>query len=190
MNKRKFCTVFVLLALCAAVLCGCAGGKRPLEESGGGPQSTPELENPSVSVDGPVYTGEEIKGSPYVGRFVNSYSAQFASDANAVYVRITEGEDGEIETEPLDLPVLECRADGTFSLTVATAVGGEYATVNGNFTVNGEYAEFTVAQGYYGDFLGSDTEKFTCRLLNGDELRYWGDQIGTVVGGDIFRRAD
>ncbi len=188
MRKRNPIRALGALALCALLAACAATDTQRQEQTDPADSASPELRNPSVAVDGPAYEGDIIKGSPYVGRFESSYSAQFASDAQDVYVLITQNEAGEIETEPLELPVLECREDGTFSLTVATAVGGDYATLNGTFTVDGEHAEFTVAQGNYGDFLGADTEKFTCRLLNHDEIRYWGDQIGTVIGGDIFRR--
>ena len=188
MKKNKLLAAAAALLLCLALLAGCnsqTDGEDTKTES----PTSPELSNPSVSVDGPVYSGTDIADSPYVGRFESSYSALFASDAADVYVQVVEQQDGTTATEPVERPVLECRADGSISLTVMTTLGGEYATLNGTFTVDGEHAEFTVAQGNYGDFLGADTEKFSCRLLNENEIRYWGDQIGTVAGGDIFLRA-
>lgn len=185
MKRNVFFYAALAVLLCMLLLCGC--GQKQTEEEQQTP-SSPELSNPTTPIDGPVYSGSNIADSPFVGRFENSYSAQFASNAEDVYVIITENEDGTVSMSPLDLPLLECRADGTFSLTVMTTVGGDYATLNGTFTVDGEYAEFTVAAGNYGDFLGADTEKFTCHLLNEDDIKYWGDQVGTVVGGDIFRR--
>ncbi|MDO4566037.1 MAG: hypothetical protein Q4B42_01780 [Oscillospiraceae bacterium] len=151
---------------------------------------TPEEANPSPEVDGPIYEGTELEGSPFVGVFENTYVALFASAAKDVFVVYTQSEDGELTTTPLGrVPQLECRADGTFSLTVNTLVDNAYATLNGSYTVEDEWAEFTVAAGEYGDFLGSDTQKFSARLLNEEEMRYWGDQIGSVTGGDIFTRA-
>lgn len=189
MNKKTMLLAAAALLLCLALFAGCKTQTEG-EDANAQTPASPELSNPSVPVDGPVYTGTEIADSPYVGRFESSYSALFASDAADVYVQVVEQEDGTTSAEPVERPALECRADGSFSLTVMTTLGGEYATLNGTFTVDGELAEFTVAQGNYGDFLGADTEKFSCRLLNENEIRYWGDQIGTVAGGDIFLRAE
>ncbi len=185
MNTSKFFALLCAAVLCAALLYGCTKAPETEERT----PTSPELTNPAVNIDGPAYTGTEIADSPYVGKFDNSYSAQFASDAADVYVNIILNEDGTSTYEPVERPSLDCRADGTFSLTVMTTLGGDYATLTGTYTVDGEHAEFTVTPGAYGDFLGADTEKFSGKLLGADEIRYWGDQIGTVMGGDIFRRA-
>ena len=177
---KKWIGALLALALCLA-LAAC-GEKEPPEVL------SPEQQEPAPSIDGPVYEGSDVAGSPFVGAFVNAYSALFASDASDVYVRITEREDGSLDKAPLDKPKLVCKEDGTFTLTVCTAVGEGYATLNGSFTVDGETAQCTVAQGDYGDFIGSDTQKFSLRLTDKDTVRYWGDQIGTVYGGDIFER--
>lgn len=180
MKKR---TALISLLLLALLLAGCVA--QPAQPA----ITTPEEENPAPEIDGPVYEGSDIKASPFVGEFKNTYVALFASKAADVFVVYTTTEDGEVITTPLDrVPELVCRADGTFSITVNTLDDNAYATVNGSYTVDGEWAEFTVAQGDYGEFIGSDTQKFSCRLLNKNELRYWGDQIGSVTGGDIFRR--
>lgn len=180
MKKR---TAFVLLLCLALLLSGCVA--QPAAPA----ITTPEEENPAPEIDGPVYDGTDAAASPFVGEFKNTHVALFASKAADVFVVYTTTEDGEVVTTPLDrVPSLECRADGTFSITVNTLDDNAYATVNGSYTVDGEWAEFTVAQGDYGEFIGSDTQKFSCRLLNRDELRYWGDQIGSVTGGDIFKR--
>lgn len=177
---KKHLIALLALALCAA-LAACKPQDAPTA-------LTPEQQEPSLSVDGPIYEGTDIEGSPFVGSFVSEYSALFASDADDVYVLITENEDGTLNKSPVEKPRLVCAADGTFALTVCTAVGEGYATLNGTFTVDGETAQFTVAQGDYGDFIGSDTQRFSLKLSDEDALRYWGDQIGTVYGGDIFSR--
>ena len=178
--KKWICALLFLLT--ALILIGCEKEEEPIR--------SPEQEQPSPSIDGPLYEGNEIAGSPFVGTFVNDYSALFASDAQDVYVRLTENEDGTLEREPLDKPRLICAEDGTFALTVCTAVGEDYVTINGTFTVDGETAQFTVAQGNYGDFIGCDTQKFSLTLTSRDTVRYWGDQIGTVYGGDLFTREE
>lgn len=177
---KKMLLALLIAALCLSLI---ACGKDETPEV-----LTPEQQEPSPSIDGPVYEGTDVAESPFVGTFVSTYSALFASDAEDVYVIITEKEDGTLDRAPVDKPKLVCTADGTFTLTVCTAVGEGYATLNGTFTVEDETAQFTVAQGNYGDFIGSDTQKFSLKLTDKDTLRYWGDQIGTVYGGDIFAR--
>lgn len=174
--------LLVIALLAALALAGCSADETK--------PTSPEDANPSPEIDGPVYIGTDLAASPFVGSFENTYVALFASSARDVFVTYETLEDGSLKTTPLDrLPALVCRSDGTFSITVNTLEDDRCATVNGTFTVDGEWAEFTVAAGDYGEFIGSDTQKFSCRLINHDELRYWGDQIGSVTGGDIFRRA-
>ncbi|MEG1984824.1 MAG: hypothetical protein RR009_06010 [Oscillospiraceae bacterium] len=182
---KKYITV-LLIALCLTLFVSCGKHTEPDDPL---LPAAPETEMPTPPIDGPVYSGTDIANSPFVGKFENSYSALFASGAEYVYVKITVNEDGTQTKEPLQKPTLECRADGTFSLIVPTAIGEGNATINGTFTVDGEIAEFTVAQGSYGDFIGASTEKFTCKLINANDIRFWGDQIGTVSGGDIFTKA-
>ena len=179
---KKWIAALLVLALCLS-FAACAPKETVSPEV-----VAPESQSPSPAIDGPLYTGTDIAASPFVGTFRSSYSALFASNADDVYVNITENEDGTLNMEPIEKPKLVCSADGSFALTVCTIVGGDYVTLNGTFTVDGETAEFTVAQGNYGDFLGSDTQKFALKLISHDELRYWGDQIGTVYGGDKFLR--
>ncbi|MEG0752143.1 MAG: hypothetical protein RR998_10140 [Oscillospiraceae bacterium] len=179
---KKLTVLCIVLALS---LCGCAAKPAQGHDS----IVSPEAVNPTPAVDGPAYTGNTVEGSPFVGKFQNSYVALFASKAQDVFVVYSEKEDGELEKIPLQqIPTLECREDGTFSLSVNTLDDNKYAVVNGTFTVDGITAEYTVAAGEYGNFLGADTQKFTSKLINKDELRYWGDQIGSVSGGDVFSR--
>lgn len=181
--KQRLLSIFATLALAALLFAGCA----PVSVAPAA--ASPETDNPAPEIDGPVYVGTDIPDSPFVGVFENTYVALFASKAEDVFVVYTVKEDGSVITTPLHRkPTLECRSDGTFSITVNTLEDNVYATVNGSYTVDGEWAEFTVAAGEYGDFIGADTQKFSCRMLNANELRYWGDQIGSVTGGDVFKR--
>lgn len=177
---------FLCALLTALLLFACTSCRKSAETT---EPLTPEQQTPSPSVDGPLYEGTDLAGSPFVGTFASSYSALFASDADDVYVTITEAADGTLNKTPTDKPTLVCKSDGTFTLTVCDSIGGSWHTLNGTFTVSGETAEFTVAQGEYGDFIGADTQKFALKLTSKDDLRYWGDQIGTVYGGDVFTRA-
>ncbi len=188
--------VSIMALLCAlTLLCACTPSEKPGDEPTTEPSTptvSPEQSAPAPSVDGPVYSGTDVAESPFVGRFENTYVALFASTADETFVDYEEAEDGELTVTPREKPFIVCREDGTFSITVDTLNEDpsvhKYATINGTFTVDGESAEFTVAAGSYGDFIGSDTQKFIMKLINAHELRYWGDQIGTVTGGDMFKR--
>lgn len=167
--KRKF-IVLLTLALCAALLlCGCT----PVTEQ----DPDPEVLQPLPSVDDPLYTGDDIAASPFVGRFVCSYNAMFKSLAKDVF---TEGEEGA--------PWLECRADGTFTLSVVHDMGtGAHRAVSGTFTVSGEVATFTVTD-HGGADAASDGQNFTMTLVSANEMRHGGDSIDCVSAGDIFQR--
>jgi len=80
-----------------------------------------------------------------------------------------------------DIPVIECRADGTFTLSVTDVnAGKERRELTGTFTVNGDEARFTPA--------GETAPAFTMTLISKTEMRYAGDGFYSVTRGDIFTK--
>ncbi|MEG1557827.1 MAG: hypothetical protein RR058_00200 [Oscillospiraceae bacterium] len=163
--KKIYIILTVLLCLCALVSCG---GKAE-DKNGGEILQTP-------SADGPIYEGSNVEGSPFVGKFSNTYSALYASMASEAY---PEG----------GIPHIECRADGTFSLFINPNTSAEFCglvEISGKFSVDGETAEFLIEKRGDGEYLGNDVTAFKMKLINENELRYYGDQIGCVHKNDIF----
>jgi hypothetical protein len=87
--------------------------------------------------------------------------------------------------------VLEIKEDGTFSLRFDSLSGGAdvvMTTVSGTVSVRDDRAECVIKDRDSEDFLGSDVGSFSLVLIDTDELRFFGDQIGAVVNRDIFTR--
>ena len=179
---KKFISLLLALLMIFS-LCSCKADQKqdPVIVS-------PEEQSPLPAVDEPIYEGTDVASSPFVGSFENSYVALFKSAAQDVFKQITQNEDESFTETTLEKPVLTCNADGTFTLKVCTSVGEDYVMMNGIFTVDGEYGEFRFDEANYGDFLGSDVAVFWLQLKNKTDLRYTGEQIGTITAGDIFTR--
>jgi len=132
---------------------------------------------PVTSITGPVNESDSLLESPFVGSFENSYVALSASDAKDIF-------GGEIPGPP---PVLTIEENGSFILTINANEAGMLA-VKGSVSVDGDVAVFTIEAWPAIDFLGADADSFTMRLLDKDDLRYSGEQIGTITKGDVFTR--
>lgn len=167
----------------AFTMCSCSLFKKKEPEPS---YVTPESADPAENPDSPFNTGTSLADSPFVGRFVTVYCALNAASADEVY-----SESGEP-------PVIVCKADATFELTVYDRYGmsgndGDGAgsvTVKGTFKVNGDSAKFTITENTDALYLGNDVEDFTMTLRDEDTLRYAGEQMATTVNGDLFERAD
>lgn len=132
---------------------------------------------PIPPVDDPVYGGDSVAGSPFVGGFKNTFSKLFNSSAEAAYI----DED--------KIPALNIDASGSFKLTInATELGMK--TLTGTLRVSGDAATFSVAERSEAAFPGDDLAafEFTFALINENELRYSGPELGTLMSGDIFER--
>jgi len=132
---------------------------------------------PVASITGPVNESGILADSPFIGKFENSYVALSSSEAKEIF-------GSEIDGTP---PVLVIGEDGGFMLTVNAYDAGMLA-VRGTVTVEGDTAVFSVETLPAVDFLGSDLVSFTMRLIDKDDMRYSGEQIGTITKGDIFTR--
>lgn len=159
--KRNLVALIALLLCLALALTACG-------KSDEDPVTEPL--DPIGPVD-PVNPSDDIASSAFVGTFVNSYSALFASSAADVF---PEGADYT--------PTLICNADGTFSLSVMSDMSARtMRTINGTFTISGDTAAFTATD-------GAGEVRFTMTFAGVDELRYAGDQIDCVSQGDLFAR--
>jgi hypothetical protein len=165
---RKWIAIAALL-LCAAMLfSACAKWDEQQPEDVVDDAGIVDEDVATPSIDGPVYEGNDIASSPFVGEFKNTYSALFASKVEDVFEN--EG----------DIPVLVCEADGNFAFYVNDLISEGLLTVEGTFTVDGDIATFTIA--------GESAAVFTMELINKDEMRYSGDELYCVSRGDIFER--
>jgi len=128
-------------------------------------------------INSPVFEGKDIKGSPFVGEFKNTYVALYFSDANDVFAN--KGSDA--------IPKITINEDGSFTLIINAYDAGMVA-VKGTVEVDGASALFTITAKPSVSYLGDDVNSFSLRLLDSDDLRYAGEQIGTITKGDLFSR--
>ncbi|MBR4929151.1 MAG: hypothetical protein IKZ63_06585 [Oscillospiraceae bacterium] len=127
----------------------------------------------------PAYSGKDLKDSPFVGSFSCSWSAldHSSTDDDSWHGRIS---------------VLEIKEDGTFSLRFDSLSGGAdivMTSVSGTVSVRDDRAECVIKGRDSEDFLGSDVSSFSLVLIDTDELRFSGEQIGAVLNRDVFTRA-
>lgn len=165
--KKIICLFFVLLLMISLVSCG--KNKHPEEDEEIVLEPIPST---------PAYSGKNLKESPFVGSFSCSWSAldHSSTDDDSWHGRIS---------------VLEIKEDGTFSLRFDSLSGGAdvvMTTVSGTVSVRDDRAECVIKDRDSEDFLGSDVVSFSLVLIDTDELRFFGDQIGAVVNRDIFTR--
>jgi hypothetical protein len=165
--KKIICLFFVLLLMISLVSCGKNKHTEEDEEI---------VLEPIPST--PAYSGKNLKESPFVGSFSCSWSAldHSSTDDDSWHGRIS---------------VLEIKEDGTFSLRFDSLSGGAdvvMTTVSGTVSVRDDRAECVIKDRDSEDFLGSDVVSFSLVLIDTDELRFFGDQIGAVVNRDIFTR--
>ena len=151
-------------------LCLASCGKKSESTEGGSLEPIPTA---------PTHTGKSVKGSPFVGTFLCSWSSveHSSTDDDSWSGRISE---------------IEIKDDGTFTMTFDSLSEGEdivKATVSGTLTVKDDTATCTVKERSSDNFLGSDVETFTLVLMNEDEFRYRGDQQGMVGDRDVFSRS-
>lgn len=169
----KWIAILALL-LCAALLFTACSKTDPLTNE--------ELEsvgkNTLPPIDGPLNEGIDIASSPFVGTFQNTYSSLFASLTVDVFEDASE------------IPVLTCNADGTFEMRVTDYATRALHTLSGTFTVNDETATFTATNvGEIASVSGTSVT-FTMKLVNGNEMKYSGDELDCVTKGDIFTRSN
>ena len=128
-------------------------------------------------INSPLFEGNDIKGSPFVGEFINSYVALYFSDAKDVFA--AEGEDA--------IPKITINEDGTFILRLNAYDAGIVA-VKGTVEIDSTSAVFTITAKPSVSYLGDNVDSFSLRLLDSNDLRYSGEQIGTITKGDLFSR--
>lgn len=165
MIKRCIWLIFLL----CLVVCLASCGKNNNDGSDGKLEPIPTV---------PSYSGNTVKGSPFVGSFHCSWSS----------VDHSPTDDSSWEGRISELNILE---DGTFSMTFDSLAGGNTvikATVSGTVAVKDDVATCTVTGRSIDRFFGSDVESFTLVLIDSNELRYRGDQQGMVGDRDIFSR--
>jgi len=165
MNRR---TLAALLAL--TFILALAGCKEDPAES-----AVSERMPPTVPIEGPAHEGTDIASSPFVGSFVNSYSGEYRSAAADVY-------------KDADLPTLTINPDGSFVLTTYIFETSKTVEIRGTLAVDGETATLSVTSRSGDGFLGDDVETAALALLDKNEMKWRGEQIGSVSSGDIFTR--
>ena len=133
--------------------------------------------DPIPSINPSIYSGNHISDSPFVGRFTNTYVATNFSSADDVFSVDGKG----------SIPVLEINSDGSFILLVnAFEIG--MIEVKGTATVSDTVATFSVTTTSGTGFLGDDIKSFKMRLVDENNVKYDGEQIGTITSGDLFTR--
>ena len=164
--KKLFCLLGILLLIGSLVSCG----KKKEED-----EDDIVLE-PIPTV--PTYTGKSLKDSPFVGSFSCSWSSLDHSSTD------DDSWKGRVST-------LVINEDGSFSLrfdSLADSSTVVMTSVTGTVTVKDDTAECVIKQRDLDDFLGSDVGSFSLTLIDSDEIRYFGEQMGMVANRDIFSR--
>jgi len=163
---KKLLSLVFLLIIVPSVLSSCGAGKE---------EPDPSSLEPIPSE--PVYVGDDLKDSPFVGDFSCTWSSveHSSTDDPSWAGRISQLHIGE---------------DGSFTLTFDSLAEGRtvMVSVSGKVTVKDDTATCAVNERTSDDFLGNDIESFTLVLLDTDELRYRGEQMGMVGDRDIFTR--
>lgn len=183
--KRKrfivFLTTVLLVIVLIVIICVLAGQHKKKTQNSGDNAEQGLLHDdifmtdPIPSFNPSIYSGNKVKGSPFAGSFINSYVAASFSSAEEVF------EDKE------RIPQLRISDDGSFSLRFSS-FEIETIEIKGTLTVDDTLASFTVTSGSITGFLGDSVNTFNMRLVGTDDLKYEGEQIGTITGGDIFSR--
>ena len=132
---------------------------------------------PVSSIKGQINEGGGLAGSPFIGSFINSYVSLNASNADDVFKAPGAG----------DAPRLEIADDGGFTLVINAYEAGMLA-VRGTIAVSADEAVFTITERPSVGFFGDDAESFTMRIIDEDNMRYSGEQLGTITKGDLFTR--
>ena len=165
--KKAICLLSVLLLMVSLVSCGKSKQPEEAEEI---------ILEPIPST--PTHSGKDIKGSPFVGSFSCSWSALDHSSTD------DDSWKGRVSS-------LVIKEDGTFSLRFDSLSGSGdviMTSVSGTVNVRDDEAECRITDRESDDFLGSDVTSFSLSLIDSDELRFFGDQLGAVVNRDIFSR--
>ena len=167
---KKIFAVLIVLSI-FFTLSACKGKELP-EKAGGDSLAVSGLD-PLPRTDDPIHTGDDLAGSPFIGNFINSYSAFGGAIASEVYA----------ETE---IPKITISDKGDFTLSVYIASLEKTIEMKGVVEVDGETAALTVESRSQTEFLGAEVEEFSLTLISEKELRYSGDQIGPLITGDLF----
>lgn len=165
--KKLICLLSVLLLVVLLVSCG--KNKKTEEDE--------EIVLEPIPTT-PTYSGKNLGESPFVGSFSCSWSALDHSSTD------DDSWNGRLST-------LVIKEDGTFSLRFDSLSGSSdviMTSVTGTVSVRDDRAECVIKERGSDDFLGSDVETFSLVLIDSNEFRFFGDQIGTVTNRDIFSR--
>lgn len=161
---RKISLIISIL-LVIVLLAGCGAEEEP-EQNPGGLEPLPEV---------PAYEGTSVADSPFVGIFRCSWSALEHSSTD------DSSWDGRIS-------YFTCYEDGTFILAFDSLEETGMVTVKGTVSVKDDVATCTIKERSADNYLGADLESFQLKLIDENELRYKGEQQGTVADRDIFSK--
>ena len=180
--KRKRFFFFVIMFLVISVIIVTVvfvGAKKNKEKSvivdNDSSSSNDYVSNPVSPLNPSIHTGRKVSGSPFIGDFLNSYVAANFSDAIDVF-----------KEESL-IPTIGIKEDGTFILTINTIETG-LVSLSGTLEVDDTTATFTIVTRDKEGFLGDNVESFSFRLVGTDDMKYIGEQLGSITTGDIFTR--
>ncbi len=170
----------VVLALILIVLASIKKSRdaEPLLPEGMTSSGTESEFAPLPSIADPIYEGSDLSDSPFVGTFENSFVALFMSKASDVFGKNNMGE----------APTLTISADGHFELTISIQKQDGMLTAKGKVTVDKDEATFVIEEKPEIEYLGSEVTEFKMKLVSENDLRYSGDEVGTMSNGDIFTR--
>jgi hypothetical protein len=128
-----------------------------------------------VPLINPIFEGSDIKSSPFVGVFKNSYVNLYKSLAEEAF----ESSD--------DIPELSVEPSGSYVLKINCFDAG-MVNIEGVLSVDGDIATFEILRISKSDFVDPEIENFQFTLANEDEMIYRGESMGTLTSGDIFSR--
>ncbi|MCL1830374.1 MAG: hypothetical protein FWG21_02985 [Oscillospiraceae bacterium] len=183
--KRRRLIVFSVIALIAIIIVTVivisivSGQRKNIEFQ----QETSELfieedilqSDPIPSLNPPIYSGQNLSESPFIGSFINSYVAFNYSSADDVFA------------DEASIPRIKIEADGSFIMAVnAYDIG--MVTVFGRVEVKDTLVSCTIDSIGDSGFIGDDLDGFTLRLVSEDDISYEGESLGTITTGDIFTR--
>ncbi|NLL92382.1 MAG: hypothetical protein GX222_08255 [Ruminococcaceae bacterium] len=128
-----------------------------------------------VPLINPIFEGNDIKSSPFVGVFKNSYVNLYKSLAEEVF----ESSD--------DIPELSIESSGNYVLKINCFDAG-MVNIEGILSVEGDNAVFEILRISKPDIIDPEVESFQFTLVNEDEMIYRGESMGALTPGDIFSR--
>lgn len=170
---KKTCLIVCFIVLLLILLSGCNRETNSDEEKG---DNTPdEVIIEDVPIINPIFEGNDIKSSPFVGVFRNSYVNLYKSLAEEAF----ESSD--------DIPELSIESSGVYVLKIYCFDAGS-VNVEGVLSVDGDNATFEILRTSKPDLIDPEIENFKFTLVNEDEIIYRGETMGTLTSGDVFSR--